>query len=114
MRGPYERLKYDLRRGWECPLCHRKEKTDFLITSRFCTCRQKTEGGTPVSMRLSEDGIRRVWTAPAMLVAQQARAERLAAGEVETADAAETSLGVNATEETTETIPASELPPADA
>lgn len=79
MRGPYERLKYDLRRGWECPLCHRKEKADFLITNRFCTCRQKKEGGPLVSMKLVDDGVRRVWTAPAMLAAQQARTERLAA-----------------------------------
>ena len=78
MRGPYERLKYDLRRGWECPLCHRKEKADFLITNRFCNCRQKKDGGPLVSMKLVDDGVRRVWTAPAMLAAQQARAARLA------------------------------------
>lgn len=82
MRGPFERLKYDLRRGWECPVCHRKEKTDFLITSRFCNCQQKKEGGALVSMKLSEDGVRRVWTSPAMLVAQEARRQRLAAAEL--------------------------------
>ena len=29
MRGPYERLKYDLRRLWECPVCKHTNTTEF-------------------------------------------------------------------------------------
>lgn len=64
MRGPYERLKYDFRRGWECPVCKRKEKTDFTVTFRHCLCGAKQEGGKPVVMTLVEDGVRRVWFPP--------------------------------------------------
>ena len=38
MKGPYERLKYDLRRVWECPVCHRRERTEGLVTSVGCRC----------------------------------------------------------------------------
>jgi len=118
MRGPYERLKYDLRRGWECPLCHRKEKADFLITNRFCNCRQKKDGGPLVSMKLVDDGVRRVWTAPAMLAAQQARAARLAVEPVVEEVAAESvEITAVATEvvESTAAVPAENVPPpADA
>ncbi|MCI0357878.1 MAG: hypothetical protein L0211_05240 [Planctomycetaceae bacterium] len=60
MKGPYERLKYDLRRMWECPVCKRRERTDGGVTFRFCECGTKQEGGRPVSMRLVADGPQRV------------------------------------------------------
>jgi hypothetical protein len=70
MRGPYERLKYDLRRLWECPLCKRRERTPGTVTSRFCSCPQKPEAqkqegqkleaGQPVSMKLVADGPQRL------------------------------------------------------
>src|SRR4051812_42359967 len=63
MKGPFERLKYDLRRLWECPACHRKERSPFTQTYNFCTCQAK-EGGSAISMRLVEDGVRRVWGEP--------------------------------------------------
>jgi hypothetical protein len=107
MRGPYERLKYDLRRGWECPLCHRKEKADFLITNRFCSCRQKKEGGPLVSMKLVDDGVRRVWTHPKMIAAQQATAERLAA------EAAAASGEQAADELRVDVASSTEVPPAE-
>lgn len=59
MKGPFERLKYDLRRLWECPLCHRRERTEGNSTARQCGCAAKT-GGAPVAMKLVEDGPRRV------------------------------------------------------
>jgi hypothetical protein len=60
MKGPYERLKYDLRRLWECPACHRRERTDGSIASRLCLCQTKQSGGEPVVMKLIEDGMKRV------------------------------------------------------
>ncbi|MCA9265495.1 MAG: hypothetical protein KDA60_16660 [Planctomycetales bacterium] len=52
MKGPYERLKYDFRRVWECPLCHRKERVPGTLTTCFCDC--DADAGAR-SMRLIED-----------------------------------------------------------
>ena len=60
MKGPYERLKYDLRRLWECPVCKRRERTDGGVTFRHCECATKQEGGQPVVMRLIADGPQRL------------------------------------------------------
>lgn len=61
MKGPYERLKYDMRRVWECPKCHHKERTDPTGTSCFCECgKSEDPPQPPVPMKLIEDGIRRV------------------------------------------------------
>jgi hypothetical protein len=61
MKGPYERLKYDLRRVWECPACHRRERTEGLVTSLRCRCGSQEKANSSVWMRLIEDGIRRVF-----------------------------------------------------
>ncbi len=55
MKGPFERLKYDLRRVWECPLCHHRDRTDGRVTTRFCICSGESQF-TP--MKLIEDGER--------------------------------------------------------
>ncbi len=56
MKGPFERLKYDLRRLWECPLCKRKERSDGTVTSRFCTCPGKSPPGNQrTAMKLLEE-----------------------------------------------------------
>ena len=61
MRGPYERLKYDLRRIWECPTCGRLERTEGSTTFRLCRCGPKPPpGAAPVLMRLVSDGALRV------------------------------------------------------
>ena len=60
MKGPYERLKYDLRRVWECPVCKRRERTAGTVTYRHCQCRMKQLDGQPVVMKLVEDGVQRV------------------------------------------------------
>src|SRR5262245_7238863 len=57
MKGPYQRLKYDLRRLWECPVCKRRERTPGSVTFRHCTCRMKQIDGKPVVMTLMEDGV---------------------------------------------------------
>ena len=64
MKGPYERLKYDLRRVWECPVCAHKERTTGGITARLCRCQTKGEATEQHWMRLVEDGARRVGVTP--------------------------------------------------
>lgn len=59
MRGPYERLKYDFRRVWECPVCHHRERTAGSVTSHFCNCQAKEPVTRQLPMRLIEDGPRR-------------------------------------------------------
>src|SRR5436853_6517587 len=63
MKGPHERLKYDLRRVWECPVCKRRERTAGTVTYRHCQCRMKQVDGQPVVMKLVEDGVQRMATA---------------------------------------------------
>jgi hypothetical protein len=60
MKGPYERLKYDLRRVWECSVCKRRERTAGTVTFRHCQCRMKQVDGQPVVMKLVEDGVQRL------------------------------------------------------
>lgn len=58
MKGPFERLKYDLRRVWECPQCGQKQRTDGTATTMFCKC--KSSSGPQVAMKLVGDGPRRL------------------------------------------------------
>jgi len=59
VKGPYERLKYDLRRLFECPACHRRMRTSGAVTALVCRCdASQSPGGVP--MRVVEDGARRV------------------------------------------------------
>ena len=62
VKGPYERLKYDLRRVWECPKCHHKERTGGETINRLCPCQEKAPAGQQEWMKLVEDGPRRVQT----------------------------------------------------
>ena len=55
MKGPFERLKYDLRRLWECPHCKRRERTDGTVTFRFCSCPGKEQQGKLTVMKLVEE-----------------------------------------------------------
>jgi hypothetical protein len=64
MKGPYERLKYDLRRIWQCPICRRRERTSGAVTFRYCYCQLKQPDGKPVLMKLIADGVRRVGPPP--------------------------------------------------
>jgi hypothetical protein len=60
MKGPYQRLKYDLRRVWECPACKRRERLPPTITFRHCDCQLKQLDGKPVVMKLIADGVQRL------------------------------------------------------
>jgi hypothetical protein len=66
MKGPSERLKYDLRRVWECPMCKRRERTAGTVTFRHCSCQMKQLEGRAVVMKLVVDGMQRV--GPAILI----------------------------------------------
>ncbi|MBC7855356.1 MAG: hypothetical protein IAF94_18155 [Pirellulaceae bacterium] len=56
MKGPFERLKYDLRRLWECPSCNRRERSDGTVTTRFCICPgQGGPEGQRTAMKLLEE-----------------------------------------------------------
>ena len=59
MKGPYERLKYTLRRTWECPACSRRIQTDGTSTGNVCECQFGHPENERISMKLLLDGIRR-------------------------------------------------------
>ncbi|MEO8496060.1 MAG: hypothetical protein ABI614_13400 [Planctomycetota bacterium] len=59
MKGPFERLKYDLRRVWECPECHHKERADGTVTTVVCRCQATKEPHARFVMKLIEDRIQR-------------------------------------------------------
>jgi hypothetical protein len=59
VKGPYERLKYDLRRVWECPECHHREKRAGSETTCSCHCQNKSGNSTRL-MKLVDDQIHRL------------------------------------------------------
>ncbi len=59
MKGPFERLKYEMRRIWECPVCRRHERTDGGISSLFCQCQRDVDAAERRCMKLLANGIRR-------------------------------------------------------
>jgi hypothetical protein len=60
MKGPSERLKYDFRRVWECPVCRHRERTGGETTGKFCACQEAKLPRERVPMKLAEEGGRRV------------------------------------------------------
>ena len=59
MKGPYERLKYQLCRVWECPACQHHERTGGDVTTMFCRCQRKEPDAPSVCMKLIKDGAQR-------------------------------------------------------
>src|SRR5262245_53007497 len=70
MKGPYQRVKFDLRRLWECPVCKRRDRTAGSVTFRHCQCQMNRIDGKPVVMKLIEDGAQRL-TPPIVIEHQQ-------------------------------------------
>ena len=64
MKGPFERLKYDPRRLWECPVCNHRERAPGDVTTRLCPCQTKVEPLKRRHMRLVEEGYRRIEPTP--------------------------------------------------
>lgn len=59
MKGPYQRLRHDLRRHWECPVCGHRVTTSGAETSALCKCQQAVPPATRRYMRLLEGNTRR-------------------------------------------------------
>lgn len=60
MKGPYERLKYDLRRVWECPACGKQMRSGGATTAMVCPCQLVKPLVEQVTMKLTHDGPLRV------------------------------------------------------
>ena len=54
MKGPGGRLRFDIRRVWECPVCHRRELTSGDVVTRLCTCSAKSDPPRQNWMKLIE------------------------------------------------------------
>jgi hypothetical protein len=54
MKGPGNRVKFVIRRVWECPLCQRRLVTPGATTRQTCNCR----ADSPVPMRLVNEALR--------------------------------------------------------
>lgn len=59
MKGPYERLKYALKRVWECPACQHRERTEGDVTFHYCRCQDDVARKKQICMKLVKDGTRR-------------------------------------------------------
>ena len=55
MKGPSGRLKFDVRRVWECPECRRREWTGGDVVNRPCDCRAKSDPPRRIWMKLIEE-----------------------------------------------------------
>jgi hypothetical protein len=117
MRGPFERLKYDLRRIWECPRCGVRRRTDGTTTTQFCKCEKSGQTREAISMKLIGDGARRTVPpiarpkpeiAAAAVTAEQAAVASMAVTQV---DVLTPSASESVTIATLEVAPA--VPPAD-
>jgi len=64
MKGPSGRLKFDVRRIWECPVCHRREKTGGNVVNRSCDCLAQNDPPRRTWMQLVEETPKRAEPAP--------------------------------------------------
>lgn len=64
MKGPFERLKYDLRRVWECPECSNRQRTSGGATSCICVCQKDVPLTHQRVMKLVHDGHKPASSAP--------------------------------------------------
>ena len=56
MKGPYGRLRFDVRRLWQCPVCGRFERTPGSIVTLVCrACRTTSADLGEVLMKLVEE-----------------------------------------------------------
>ena len=99
MKGPFERLKYDPRRLWECPVCHHRERAPGNVTTRLCPCQTKEEPLKRRHMRLVEEGYHRI-----------AAPSQPASAAVETAPVAVVSEPATVVSELLGNVPADESP----
>jgi len=101
MKGPSERVKYDLHRVWECPVCKRRERSTGAASFRHCSCQMKQLEGRPVVMKLVVDGVQRV--GPPIMITHEPQTSL----ELNVSESASTGVPSEAVEMRTEQSPAS-------
>lgn len=60
MKGPHERLKYEFRRRWECPVCSHRDFHEGQVTWAVCGCQQGEPAEKQIVMKLVDDLPRRI------------------------------------------------------
>jgi hypothetical protein len=55
IKGPRGRHGFDVRRVWECPVCHRRGWTGGEVVARQCDCRASENPPQKTWMRLVEE-----------------------------------------------------------
>jgi hypothetical protein len=55
IKGPGHRIKFDVRRVWECPICRRRVRTGGHVVNLRCDCRAAREAVPAVWMKLVEE-----------------------------------------------------------
>jgi hypothetical protein len=55
MKGPSGRLRHQVLRLWQCPVCQRREHTGGDVVTRTCDCLSQTQPPRWTWMRLIED-----------------------------------------------------------
>jgi hypothetical protein len=58
MKGPGNRLKFVIRRQWQCPHCRRILVTAGSVVQQACNCRPTDDPGGAVWMQLVKDALR--------------------------------------------------------
>jgi hypothetical protein len=58
MKGPGNRLKFVIRRVWECPECRRRLVTGGHVVQQPCNCRPPGPDALPVWMQLVKEALR--------------------------------------------------------
>jgi len=61
MKGPGHRHKFDVRRIWECPACHKQVRTSGQVVHLACACQASSGGPAQTWMSLLEEKPR-PWT----------------------------------------------------
>jgi len=56
MKGPWQRIKYDGRRLWACPVCQHRQRATGEVTSLMCDCQKNRQDGQAVWMTLVDEG----------------------------------------------------------
>ncbi len=58
MKGPTNRLRHDVRRTWECPVCQRRLKSSGKIVNVVCECQAARSPQERTWMKLIEENPR--------------------------------------------------------
>ncbi len=56
MKGPWQRIRYDGRRLWQCPVCGHRHRASGNVTSQLCACQKSRTEGQRAWMKLVDEG----------------------------------------------------------